>query len=71
MNGSEQKELQRSIDELVAYHDRLEREIKNISHKLQMPQKKVVSILKEHAELKTIKEVLSKLKNQLRSEESD
>ncbi len=61
MSEPSTKELQDSIDELSAYRDRLIKEVNSIGQKLQMPEKKITSILKENTELVRIEKLLSKL----------
>ncbi len=61
------KEIQASITELIAYRDRLKKEVTSVSQRLKMPQKKVEKIIEENAELKKIDEALSRLKNQMKA----
>ncbi len=55
------QELQDSINELSAYRDRLVQEVSSVGQKLQMPKKKITSILKGNPELARIEEILSRL----------
>ena len=55
------QELQDTINELSAYRDRLVKEVSSIGQKLQMPQKKITSVLKENTEIAKINELISKL----------
>ncbi len=64
MSEPTQQELQESIEELTAYHDRLQKEVIKISQKLGMPKNKIESTIDEHAELKNIEEIISKLSKQ-------
>ena len=59
------EELGKSIQELSTYRDRLAQEVRSISQKLQIPEKRIQTTLKEHSELNQINNVLMKLKNQL------
>ena len=64
MKSPTEEELEESIKELTEYKNRLEKEVVTISNKLKMPQKKINSIIKSHAELNQIKIILSKLNKQ-------
>ena len=64
MQGPKEEELEESIKELTEYKDRLEKEVITISNKLNMPQKKINSIINSHSELNQIKTILSKLTKQ-------
>ena len=55
------KELSDSIELLVAYRDRLQKEVINVAKKLQMPQKKIDSTIKGNSELRQIEKVLEEL----------
>ena len=61
------KEIQASITELIAYRDRLKKEVTSVSQRLKMPQKKVEKIIEENAELKKIDAALSRLKKQMKA----
>ena len=61
MSNPSIKELQDSIEELQAYRDRLRKEVSKIGQKLNMPQEKQASMLKESFELNHIESILSKL----------
>ena len=58
------EELQESIDELGAYRERLETDIRALGQKLRMPPKKVEAAVEEHAELQRICEILAQLERQ-------
>lgn len=58
------EELQESIEELAAYRERLETDIRGLGQKLRMPPKKVEAAVDEHAELQRISEILAQLKRQ-------
>ncbi len=58
-------ELESSIAELKAYKERLTKEVIKIAQKLRMPQKKINSIIEEHAELNRINQLLLTLNDQL------
>ena len=64
MQSPSEEELEESIQELIEYKNRLEKEVVTISNKLKMPQKKINSIIKSHSELNQIKVILSKLNKQ-------
>ena len=64
-------ELQESIEELAAYRERLETDIRNLGQKLRMPPKKVEAAVNEHAELQRICEILDQLKRQKDAMTSD
>ena len=57
-------ELEKSIEELTLYRERLKEEVINISQKLRMSPKKVDLTLAEHPELKKVEKVLAQLKAQ-------
>ena len=61
MTSPSDQELNDSIQELTAYRDRLQKEVKSIATKLRMPQNKVQSALIENAELKQIEAFISQL----------
>ncbi len=61
MTEPTQEELNESINELLAYKDRLNKEVVRVAKKLRMPQKKIESTLSEHIELNQVKELISKL----------
>ena len=58
------EELQDSINELSAYRERLENDVKAMGQKLRMPQKKIQSAIAEHAELQRLGEILNQLTTQ-------
>ena len=64
MQSPTEEELEESINELTEYKNRLEKEVVNISTKLKMPQKKIISIIKSHSEINQIKIILQKLNKQ-------
>ncbi len=56
------EEINATIEALTAYRDRLQKEVTSIAKKLQMPQGKIQSILKEHAELTELQKIIEHLK---------
>ncbi len=62
MSPATLEELTESINDLIAYRDRLRKEISTVSKKLRMPQKKIDSSIANHSELNQINEILSQLK---------
>ncbi len=64
MQSPTEEELEESIKELTEYKNRLEKEVKTISNKLKLPQKKINSIIDSHSEINQIKTILSKLNKQ-------
>ncbi len=61
-------ELEKSIQELISYRERLASEVKSIAQKLQMPKKQVELSLKQNSELKKIDQVIFKLTKQLKTQ---
>ena len=57
-------ELQESIEELGAYRQRLESDIRALGQKLRMPPTKVEAAVEDHAELQRICEILAQLERQ-------
>lgn len=57
-------ELQDSIEQLTAYRERLENDVKAMGQKLRMPQKKIQSAVDDHAELQRLGEILEQLTQQ-------
>ncbi|WP_036901329.1 MULTISPECIES: hypothetical protein [Prochlorococcus] len=55
------QELNKSIEMLTVYRDRLKEEITVISQKLQIPEKKINSTLNENTELTNLQRVLDQL----------
>ena len=55
------EELQKSINELIAYRDRLRKEVVSIAQKLRMPKQSIQKTLNEHSELKQLEKVLQQL----------
>ncbi len=64
------QELSESIEELIAYRDRLLNEVLTVAQKLRIPQKTVDSAIENHTELKRIEIMLSELIDQLDRTES-
>ena len=64
MQSPTEEELEKSINELTEYKNRLEKEVVTISNKLKMPQEKINEIIKSHSELNQINIILSKLNKQ-------
>ena len=62
-------ELKDSIEELLAYRERLHTEVTSVAKKLRMPQKKIESSLKKHPELSMLNDAISKLREELESRE--
>ena len=58
------QELQDSIEELEAYHNRLRDDVIAMGKKLKLPQKRVDATVAEHAELQRLGEVLEQLQQQ-------
>ena len=58
------EELQDSIEQLSAYRERLENDVKAMCQKLRMPQKKIQATVADHAELKRLGEILDQLTTQ-------
>ncbi len=65
MSEPTQQELIESVQALTAYHDRLRREVVNMSQKLRLSPTQIKSSLDKHHELNQINEILSKLKNSI------
>ena len=65
MKEPTQEELKESIKELANYQYRLEEQMINVSKKLRMPSDKIDSTIEENVEIKQIKNIISKLTNQL------
>ncbi len=65
MNEPTINDLQKSIEELRSYRDRLMGEVRTISQKLQIPEKKIVETLKNHSEINRISNIVNKLEDQL------
>ena len=63
-------ELNESIQLLITYRDRLQGEVTSIAKKLQMPQSRISSILKENLELNNINQTIMSLKYQLKKQSS-
>ena len=57
-------ELQDSIEQLTAYRERLENDVKAMGQKLRMPQKKIQAAVDDHAELQRLGEILDQLNQQ-------
>jgi predicted nucleic acid-binding Zn-ribbon protein len=57
-------ELQDSIEQLTAYRERLENDVKAMGQKLRMPQKKIQAAVADHAELQRLGEILEQLSQQ-------
>ena len=57
-------ELQDSIEQLTAYRERLENDVKAMGQKLRMPQKKIQAAVDDHAELQRLGEILDQLSQQ-------
>jgi predicted nucleic acid-binding Zn-ribbon protein len=57
-------ELQDSIEQLTAYKERLENDVKAMGQKLRMPQKKIQAAVTDHAELQRLGEILEQLTQQ-------
>ena len=55
------EELQQSIDELIAYRDRLHQDVVSMGRKLKLPQKRIDVTISEHPELQRLGEVLDQL----------
>jgi len=55
------EELQQSIDELIAYRDRLHQDVVSMGRKLKLPQKRIDVTVSEHPELQRLGEVLEQL----------
>ena len=55
------EELQQSIDELIAYRDRLHQDVVSMGRKLKLPQKRIDATVSEHPELQRLGEVLEQL----------
>ena len=64
------EELQESIDELSAYRERLYNDVIGLGKKLRLSQKKIDATIKEHPELTRIDEILTQLKLQRDTQES-
>ena len=64
-------ELNESIELLITYRDRLQEEVTSIAKKLQMPQSRISSILKENSELNNINQMIMNLKYQLEKQSSN
>ncbi|MED5384861.1 MAG: hypothetical protein VX481_09965 [Cyanobacteriota bacterium] len=58
------EELQDSIEQLTAYRERLENDVKAMGQKLRMPQKKIQAAVDDHAELQRLGEILEQLTQQ-------
>ena len=58
------EELQDSIEQLSAYRERLENDVKAMGQKLRMPQKKIQASVADHAELKRLSVILDQLTTQ-------
>tara|TARA_Y100001968_G_scaffold324163_1_gene362980 strand:- start:1690 stop:1911 length:222 start_codon:yes stop_codon:yes gene_type:complete len=61
-------ELIESIQDLKSYRDRLRKEIISISQKLRIPNKKIISSLENHIELKKLNECIEQLLAQKQSQ---
>ena len=57
-------ELNESIQLLISYRDRLQKEVSSIAKKLQMPPAKINSTLKENRELIEVNQILTNLISQ-------
>ena len=55
------QEIKDSIEELLAYRDRIKKEVTQIAQKLRMPKKKIDIALEEHEELRHVNKMLAKL----------
>ena len=64
------EELQESTDELSAYRERLYNDVIGLGKKLRLSQKKIDATIKEHPELTRIDAILTQLKVQRDTQES-
>lgn len=59
------QDIQESIEQLVAYRDRLRQDVIAMGQKLKLPQAKIDRTLVDHQELTRLEEVLGQLQSQL------
>lgn len=59
------QDIQESIEQLVAYRDRLRQDVIAMGQKLKLPQAKIDRTLADHPELTRLEEVLGQLQSQL------
>ncbi len=64
MSEANLDELNESIKLLRSYRNRLEKEVSSIARKLQMPQARINSTLKENRELIEVNQILTNLMSQ-------
>lgn len=57
-------ELQATIQELIAYRNRLSEDVLTLGQKLRLPKSKVDAALADHPELQRIEAILSQLQGQ-------
>ena len=61
MSGKNLKELNKTIELLSDYRDRLQKEVITIAKKLQMPQSKIESTIENHSELIEVNQAINNL----------
>ena len=59
------QDIQESIEQLVAYRDRMRQDVIAMGQKLKLPQAKIDRTLVDHPELTRLEEVLGQLQSQL------
>jgi len=59
------QDIQESIEQLVAYRDRLRQDVIAMGQKLKLPESKIARTLADHPELTRLDEVLGQLQRQL------
>lgn len=64
-DGRNPQDIQESIEQLVAYRDRLRQDVIAMGQKLKLPQAKIDRTLADHPELTRLEEVLGQLQSQL------
>ena len=59
------QDIQESVEQLVAYRDRLRQDVIAMGQKLKLPKAKIDRTLADHPELTRLEEVLDQLQSQL------